>query len=627
MLNHVVDYAREHVHDSEIGFARREITWQFRLDSEGLLVNIEPLIDKKAKHRPKTSCPDMPNMRAGGEAKRSHFLVEVASAALLYSNDEKTAFQVVDDDKTIRRHQYFKQRMQEAAGTVVALSPISTFLNDPNRVLSACSLAKSKGVTPADWIKFCIGAYDPLQDAGVLGWWRSWLLADAASSKAPKSRKAKDAIKQIDLLTGKAIDAILVHPPIRGINKGLGKDGGDAQAPLVAMDKDAFQSYGLKSGANAAMSAATAQLYADGLSDLIDKATIVAGAKVAFWYRHSLADGDFDPMFALLNAMSNKEIEEASARRAAEKFLNAIRSGERQNALSNEYFAVTVSGLKGRLMVRDWMEGGFEELLSSSIKWFESLEMVGLSGERLAPDQKFETVVTCLLADRGPEQRYTDWVKPIGADRQNLFRVALKPTLPIPVTVLKRVVDQLRSALPSEGLMKVLFPKKNPEHDAAAGLTISRLYARMGLIKAYFVRQSSGGKQHMKSHLNADHPDPAYHCGRLLAVLAKLQQEALGDVGAGVVQRNYPAFSQAPALHVGRLISNVRNHLGKIKVPAARDEFDERIEEIMGRIVDRLPRTLDLEGQGLFALGYYQQLADLRTSKKDGKDNSNQNGA
>ena len=129
----------------------------------------------------------------------------------------------------------------------------------------------------------------------------------------------------------------------------------------------------------------------------------------------------------------------------------------------------------------------------------------------------------------------------------------------------------------------------------------------------------------MKPHLNRDHPDPAYHCGRLLAQLAKLQQEALGDVGAGIVQRNYPAFSQAPALHVGRLVGNARNHLGKLKSSTVRDEFDEGIEEIMGRIADRLPRTLDLEGQGLFALGYYQQLANLRT-RKDGKENSKQNG-
>ena len=36
----------------------------------------------------------------------------------------------------------------------------------------------------------------------------------------------------------------------------------------------------------------------------------------------------------------------------------------------------------------------------------------------------------------------------------------------------------------------------------------------------------------------------------------------------------------------------------------------------MARLGDGAPRILDLEGQGLFALGYYQQLAALRAGSK-----------
>ena len=38
----------------------------------------------------------------------------------------------------------------------------------------------------------------------------------------------------------------------------------------------------------------------------------------------------------------------------------------------------------------------------------------------------------------------------------------------------------------------------------------------------------------MSVYLNKEHPEPAYQCGRLLAMLASLQYSALGDVGAGV---------------------------------------------------------------------------------------------
>jgi CRISPR-associated protein Csd1 len=36
----------------------------------------------------------------------------------------------------------------------------------------------------------------------------------------------------------------------------------------------------------------------------------------------------------------------------------------------------------------------------------------------------------------------------------------------------------------------------------------------------------------------------------------------------------------------------------------------------MCKLGDAAPRILDLEGQGLFALGYYQKLAELRPGKK-----------
>jgi CRISPR-associated protein Csd1 len=127
----------------------------------------------------------------------------------------------------------------------------------------------------------------------------------------------------------------------------------------------------------------------------------------------------------------------------------------------------------------------------------------------------------------------------------------------------------------------------------------------------------------MTAYLNPDHPEAAYHCGRLLAVFANLQRAALGEVGAGVVQRYYAAASQTPGLIIGRLVSNARNHLGKFDVGLAW-WYEERIAEIMSRLKDRIPRILDLEGQGLFALGYYQQIAALRAGKKSAEPKGNQ---
>lgn len=132
----------------------------------------------------------------------------------------------------------------------------------------------------------------------------------------------------------------------------------------------------------------------------------------------------------------------------------------------------------------------------------------------------------------------------------------------------------------------------------------------------------------LKSYLNEEHPHAAYHCGRLMAVLAALQRAALGDVGAGVVQRYFSAASSTPALVLGRLTRNSQAHLNKL-TGGLSYWYEEKIAAIWGRIKDTIPKTLTLEEQSLFALGYYQQMADMRkktsgTATKQNKEGENE---
>ena len=115
----------------------------------------------------------------------------------------------------------------------------------------------------------------------------------------------------------------------------------------------------------------------------------------------------------------------------------------------------------------------------------------------------------------------------------------------------------------------------------------------------------------MQPYLNEEHPHPAYHCGRLMAVLAEIQQAALGNVGANVIQRYYAAASTTPALVLGRLVRTSNFHLEKIEYRKKRSGLTDVFTGIWGRLKDEVPRVLDLEAQSLFALGFYQQLGNL----------------
>jgi len=122
----------------------------------------------------------------------------------------------------------------------------------------------------------------------------------------------------------------------------------------------------------------------------------------------------------------------------------------------------------------------------------------------------------------------------------------------------------------------------------------------------------------LKPELNSEHPSVAYQCGRLIAVLARLQETALPGVKAGVVQRSYAAASTTPALILGRLLRTAQFHKDKIAAdrPGLAAWYDRQLGEIATHIRYQLPAALTLEEQSLFAIGYYQQLAH-RVDKKD----------
>ena len=156
------------------------------------------------------------------------------------------------------------------------------------------------------------------------------------------------------------------------------------------------------------------------------------------------------------------------------------------------------------------------------------------------------------------------------------------------------------------------------------GLAVRRNHAerdvtrnRAALIKLVLTSQPNGEEYDMVQ-LQPDHPEPAYHCGRLLAVLEQIQRAAIGrNISATIVDRFYGTASTAPASVFGRLVGGAQPHLSKLRRdrPRAGYALQKRVEEIMAAL-PAFPHTLDLKQQGLFALGYYHQRAHDRAQAR-----------
>ena len=587
MLKELVNYSENHIPNSEPGFKNREIRWSVELAADGRFLSVIPLGDEK-RGLSCPRCPDMHGMNAGG---RAHFLVETAqTATLLFKPDE--------DQKKIttatERHRFFVHLFQEATNQVPQLKPVADLLSDDLRLVEVREALERHGAKPSDWIAWRVGGIDLSQDDKVQEWWREWRKMDSKPRKTPSTDAHSDNTagdsKMLCFLTGESVIPLATHPKITGLSGVGGLAMGDV---LVGFDKEAFVSYGLSQASNAAMSDEAVQKYVDGLNDLVrNHSHKFANALVVHWFKERIPP-EQDP-FAFLLGFETPDQTEASALASIRRLINSIRSGQRADLGNNHYYAITLSGASGRVMIRDWMEGHFEDLVGNVEAWFSDLAITKWDGQSIASDPKFYEVCLALVRNDREKSISKNLEQLPSPTVSTLWKVAVQ-RLPIPQPLMVQALVRFRSDL----------IKDEPFN-----------HARIALIKAYFFRLISGGDATMTAYLNPDHPEPAYHCGRLLALLANLQRSALGDVGAGVVQRYYAAVSQTPGLILGRLVSNARNHLGKLE-PGLAWWYEEQIAKVMGRFGDHAPRVLDLEGQGLFALGYYQQLAALRnhTSK------------
>jgi len=580
MLELLKKYAHDHDLPTEPGFVPKDVRWAIVCDGEGRFLDVVELGDTGAKRNPGYTfarCPEFsfPEMKAGGEIK-SHFLVETAGVVALHGED-------AGDAKLRPKHEYFFKLLREAGKVMPELAAIAGRISGPETAKMIRDRMQELKIKPTEKVTFKVGNIFPVESDTWHDWWRNCRELVAGTGAVNGIEKGQEPRMRC-LITGDLYRPIPVHPKIKGLADVGGQPAGDA---LISFKQESFRSYGLAQSFNAACSEAAASVYRAAINHIIkESGHRLAGAKVAYWFKKKVKPDD-DPLPWLLEAPGEQEI---TAIQRARHLMESIRRGVRSDLAENYFYAFTLSGAAGRVMVRDWMEGRFENLAGNILLWFGDLEIVNRYGSGSAGSPKFLAVLGATVRD------LKDLTSPFIA---NMWRVAVKGEI-FPQAALTAALERTR----------IDIIQDEPFN-----------HARMGLLKAYHVRKKrlTGGvsmTQDVQCHLNPEHPNPAYHCGRLMAVLAALQRRALGDVGAGVIQRYYAAASATPSLVFGRLVRTSQFHLGKLE-PGLAYWYEKILSGIWCRIKDNLPRTLDLEEQSLFALGYYQQMAELRAKKSD----------
>lgn len=411
----------------------------------------------------------------------------------------------------------------------------------------------------------------------VRDFWRK-TFADERSLSEGESEKG------LCLVSGKTEVAISAsHPKIKGVPGALAMG-----ASLISFDKDSFRSFGLEKNYNSPVSFAAVESYINSLNYLLSSQRNrlkIGDTSLLYWAKKN---DDVTDMFAMLfESPDEKTLENfMKAPFRGESFLPEIRN--------EQFYSVTLGGNAGRVVVRNWMQMTVADAIKNFDKWFADLQIISM---RSHENDKIPPFNLFLLA-RATVRDAKDLRPEVPTQ---LYRAALenhKPSL----LLAKSLVDRIAVDLAKDG-------KKS----------LTNL-SRFALLKLIVNRNEKEKSKMTDEKLNNEITDEAYNCGRLLAVFQKLQAAAHGKDfdGAGVVEKYYGTASSSPNSAFGILWRLHQHHLKKLSRDnkgasvAIKNEIAEICAKFKGCTpveAPKFPRSFNLQAQGRFALGFYQQIA------------------
>ena len=571
MLQALCAYAeREHlVEDPD--FEKRKVDYELVLGAEGRFLGLVPLGEGKQRGE-RGGLPVGPSSK--NNPGNPSFVVDNANYVLGVPKAGGDAdLKAVNARKSVASF-HALTRTAAIATTDPVLAGFVRFLDNPDELAVADAALRAAEEKNPD------GRADKVlvpRVAGVLVhevpavrfWWKEHRAAGTGSQAV--------GLRGLCLVTGKMGPVAATHPPLKGPPfPGTG-------AKLVSFDKAPFLSHGLDQGANAPVSERAAQLYTTALNHLLERTSsgrrrgaisLDADTVTICWTREQSEVPElvltlFDPV------VTNHE---------ATEVLHAVwRGAARTTYDATAFYAVTLSVNSARVVVRDWIETTAAEIRGHVAQWFEDLAV--REGEAEPVPLRALLQALQVVPDARGEKRG------VSADlASRVFRAAILGG-PLPRSLLFAAVQRLR-----------VPPREKKDNEFV-------LRARVGLIKVALRRLVP--PLEVPVSLDESNHQPAYLLGRLFAVLEKLQLLASGrgsDLNATIRDRYYGAASTTPGAVFGRLLALSMHHASKTRDQGLGVIAEKAKASIMNALpAAPLPATLNLEQQGMFAIGYYHQ--------------------
>ncbi|HYV26337.1 MAG TPA: type I-C CRISPR-associated protein Cas8c/Csd1 [Candidatus Eisenbacteria bacterium] len=633
LLKHLYDFAHSRRLLDDLAFDSKPVRWIIELDTDGNLLGAGPQATGDDKRGKEFSCPQTTRPKVAGGV--SEFLADGLTAVFGLDADPEGPMPAKkrserDENNAHKRDDFWRQfaeaaQQTEHSGLQAALKFRQRLVEPTPEFLRWGKVQDAKeGAKSAWWLRtasgtevrlgpenftFRVNGELLLENESLRQFWRDLHGREVAQTRTGFRTG-------ICLISGRPDQPLAPthNPKIQGVpnTQSFG-------ASIVSFDKDAFASYGFDQSLNAPTSDEAATAYCVALNWLIghaDHSLRLSQTTLCFWARQTESVGS---LFArLLNRPDPQSVAQ---------FLKSPWAGiERELAHRDQFFAVTLAGNSGRIVVRHWVQEPLDQAIENFHEWFADLELH--VPPKANPKSNKKPKASGKTTEFHPLSVY--WLacttvreaKDLAPDvPAQLYRAALERTAPS-VSLIKSILNQLHAKLVSD-------ENYNPLYDES----------RFALLKLILNRNRKDTDMELKPDLTADTDDPAYNCGRLLSVFNETQKKAheYGLKGATVAEKYFGTASTSPAYVFPYLVKLNRHHLQKISKSAKYAGGERFLEEDIFSILARLgqteemrqkkippafPRILDLQAQGRFALGFYQQMAADAAARQASRKNN-----
>ncbi len=367
--------------------------------------------------------------------------------------------------------------------------------------------------------------------------------------------------------------------------------GSQATAKLVAFQvSSGYDSYGKSKGGNAPISEDAEFAYTTALNHLLESNSrnkfMIGSRTFLFWASKNDEAGkqteeSIFSMFGFLDQEDNpnRNIEQVR------KVFTSIYSGEIKTTSEDKFYILGLAPNAARIAVVYWAEIPLKEFAGTICKHFDDMEVVDTR-----PDKKPYMSLRNILSTVTLGGKVSDATPNLpDAVVKSIFQ-----GLPYPQTLFASCIRRIRA--------------ESGDKDKNADIT------RAAIIKAYLNRINN--HQKIQVMLDKENTNQGYICGRLFAVLDRIQEKAKKQ---NSIRENYMNSASCTPAAVFSTILNLSNyHIKYLEKENDKTYFEKLIGEIISKIdAGGFKAQLDLQDQGRFFIGYYHQRQDFFTKNEE----------